>query len=289
MEVLFLTTKNKAGRNGIEINGQLTIRMSAAEDPLQPFERSSNRRAGTDHPRGCRSARARQVIIDLASCVRHLFRDQARQWPGVACRRVGDYREWRLHRVSEVPRLGSGPRHQFLVMREQRIELVYERLDLGGIAAREAPRLAFPDSGQRGTHASERRQADPDLQQRGGKQADSDNDQGDRQHPRECADRLVHTTHVSGNDEPETFRPRPLHADHPLEHQQSGATRPTHRMHMQFSIGRGVDRDCQHAVPQGSRAQDALPCGGTSRIDLPVEPGIRSREARVAQRQGESP
>ena len=137
---------------------------SAAEDPLQPFECGArNRRAGTDHPCGRRRRRARQVSTDLAS-VPPPGRDQARQWPSVAPPRWRDYQSgvFTGRERREFPAC-PGLRRPVPVMREQRIGACSR---CGGSAwmsrPERRPRLAFPDSGQRGYACSESRQADPD-------------------------------------------------------------------------------------------------------------------------------
>ena len=92
---------------------------------------------------------------------------------GVAARLVDDDAERRLQRVREVADLGAGALDDLLVGFEQGVELLLQRLDLGGQLAVEPGGLARADRRQALLHLVQRKQAEADLEQRGGEQTDA--------------------------------------------------------------------------------------------------------------------
>ena len=128
-------------------------------------------------------ARAIEVEIDLGGHGVGLLDDLARERRGIAARLVDQHRQRRLERVREIADVGARPLDDLLVGLEQRVELLLQRLDLGGELAVEPRRLARADRRQALLHPRQREQAEADLEQGDGEQAEA----GQRQRLNELA------------------------------------------------------------------------------------------------------
>ncbi len=85
--------------------------------------------------------------------------------------------------MREIADVGARTLDDLLVGFEQRVELLLQRLDLGGQIAFEPGGLARSDRSQALLHARQRKQPEPDLEQRDGEQTDA----GQRQRLNELA------------------------------------------------------------------------------------------------------
>jgi hypothetical protein len=89
---------------------------------------------------------------------------------GEAVGLVGEHRERRLERMGEIAGLGAGAQHHLRVELEQIVEVVDQRLHLGGKSAGQLRRFAGANRTQRAPQPRHRLQAELHLQDRRGDQ-----------------------------------------------------------------------------------------------------------------------
>ena len=113
-----------------------------------------------------------EVVVDLASHPLDLLRDVRR-----LLRLLQQERERRLQSVREIARLRHRARDLLLPIREQRVQLIDERLHLGRIVAGDAPFAAVAHGGEALAQSIERLHTAAQLQQ-----ADRREHGADREH-----------------------------------------------------------------------------------------------------------
>jgi hypothetical protein len=123
----------------------------------------------------------RQVVLDLAAHAVHLFDQRSREIVVAArCGTFGLLREDRergLQPVGEVAGLGDGAAHRLVAVREQRVEIVDQRLQFARIVAGEVARRAALNVREPPPHHIERRETRADECEAGDHRHDGDDHQ----------------------------------------------------------------------------------------------------------------
>ena len=128
----------------------------------------------------------RQVRFDLTPHTLDLFpyasRDLRVTGRGGTLRFVREQCERSLEPMRQIAGARRCPRDCLFLVRQQQIELVDERLHLGGIRAGDAGREAIVHGGQASTKAIDRRQDTAHLKQSGNHEGERERGQQHREH-----------------------------------------------------------------------------------------------------------
>ncbi len=144
--------------------------MEAGECPNQPVHglaKSASKAGGSS--RG--SARVHEVIVDLPPHAVHLLMHGFGDFASAGRRRsvgfVCDDRERSLQAVRKITGFADGAFDGPIALIEQRVEIVYQRLHLGGVCAFESARAASVQDFQIAANGIHRRQTAPHLKETG--------------------------------------------------------------------------------------------------------------------------
>ena len=207
--------------------------------------------------------------------------------------------------MGEIAGVRARSRHHFRVAREHGVELRHQGLDLGRETAIDGGAAAFAHRRQAIAQARQRTQSDAHLHQRRHRQPGGEQRERDRKQAVETRHRFDDQRRIRGHDHAQCEFGLLGGAQHLLDHAQRRAVRPFGGVRVHFAVCRAVAGHRQHHVPQRTRAQQPLSpptlCSLVARlgraragrarirehVDLPVQPGIRTREARVAERRAQ--
>ena len=162
----------------------MTARSTASSDG-QTVGAGLGARAAAD------GAGAGEMMVDLAAHRRRLAADRVDEIGAVRGGGVGDDGERRLQRVGEIAGMAARLLGLDLVMREQGVQLLGQRLDLARQPLLDPRLLARADRGDRAAHAAQRPQTVDRLQRGEHDQAEAENAERADQGPAEHADLLV--------------------------------------------------------------------------------------------------
>ncbi|WP_336886531.1 hypothetical protein [Hydrogenophaga sp. SL48] len=191
----------------------------------------------------------------MAASARHLFLNQRRQrgrtGAGGLGRLVHDGQR-RFQRVGQVARLGARPLHDLGVAVQHAVEVVDQRLQLGGEATLQALRAAFPHVRQRAPERPQRGQAHAHLRQGRHDQQGAQRGQRGGQHAGEPAHGGRVLRHVGRHDQAPGGAGWFGGAHGALHQHQRRVLRTLALMPVQRTVGQGVVGQGQHGVPQGA-------------------------------------
>jgi hypothetical protein len=192
--------------------------------------------------------------------------------------------------MREVARRRAGALDDLRVLLQHPIEFAYERAHLRRVRARHQLRLSVSHGRQLALQALERCESDHHLHHRRRDEPESEQAQCKPQGPAELRHRFQHRAFVRGNDQPQ----RPLGAfrriDAAFEHGEPALRRAVHTMLVKLTVRHRVIRYFEHSVPKRARTQQALHrrlAATRDCVDLPIQAGIGSAKARIAERRSE--
>lgn len=190
--------------------------------------------------------------------------------------------------MGQVACLGARALHHLGIAGQHGVEVIHQRLHLGGEYALQPGGACLLHILQAPLQRLQGFQPYRHLGPGGRSQQHQQHQQRQAQHARELRSGRLRSLQIGRHDQAPA---RSIHAfgtHGALQHQQGRALRAHHFVHMHRPIGQRIRLQGQAGIPQGARAQHPRPAAPVGRhgIHLPVQARVRLEPARVRQRLG---
>ena len=247
--------------------------IDAVERPLQAFEHTVDIGGVADGASAGGDARPVEMVGDLDAHQLSLLDHFARERIVPFTRFVGDDAERSLERVGEIADMGARPVDDLPVRLDQGIELLLQRLDLGGELALQSLRLAGADRREVVPDRAQRREPEPDLEQRCHHEAKPKHPERRDQHHAEFGEILVDFCGIASDRIGIGCRLRAGRPDLALDDPQAlilGAPRVGPSCQVLVGGDALLARQLELLVEQGVGDEERPLRGAFERLDLPI-------------------